>query len=265
MFGLALLSKLTAVALIPGLAFVVLFRTFQVRPSIVVCGDWLKRALYMIVGASAGTVLVSGWWFVRNVFTYGEPSGTVAALSFFAQRFVKADFTLPRTPGDLLRYTLESLWGRFGWNDITLPEEWYHFCNNAALALVSLSVLTGIGMLGLWASRKRLPDLTCQTFLIFLAVGLALLAGYLQFNKKIAYMPMARYFFIMLLPGSLLLTGGLHTLAARRALSIAAFGILFIGLAMLNALALVTVIKAAPASGEFGRLLLKSAEARQNC
>src|SRR4030095_3518441 len=41
MLGLSLLSKLTAVALIPGLAFVILFRMFQVRPSTSCLGHWL--------------------------------------------------------------------------------------------------------------------------------------------------------------------------------------------------------------------------------
>jgi len=250
MVGLALLSKLTAVALIPGLALAILFRMFQVRPSAEGWSNWLKRASYMIAGAIAGAVLVCGWWFVRNICTYGEPTGTAAGLRFWAARFTKADFTLPRTAYDLLRYTLESLWGRFGWNDITLPPEVYRFCNSVASVLVTVSILAGITVLGLWATRRRSPDaVKWQAFLIFLVVGLALLTGYLQFNERIAYMPMARYFFIMLLPGGLLLTGGLYTFAARRVLRVLAFGILFIGLGLLNALSLATVSKAGVASG----------------
>jgi 4-amino-4-deoxy-L-arabinose transferase-like glycosyltransferase len=250
MLGLALLSKLTAVALIPGLALVILFRVFQVRPSASGLGNWLKRGLYMMAGATLGTMLVCGWWFARNVFTYGEPTGTADTLRSFAARFPKADFTLPRTAGDLLRYTLENLWGRFGWNDITLPQHVYHFCNNAALFLVSLSALAGIAGCGLWATRRRLPDdVTWQAFLVFLAVGLTLFAGFIRFNKSIVYMPEARYFFIVLLPGALLLTGGLYAFLARRTLRMAAFGLLFIGLALLNTLALVTVSKAGIASG----------------
>jgi hypothetical protein len=247
--GLALLSKLTAVALIPGFSLVILFRIFQVRPTVLGLGNWLKRALFMIAGATLGTVMVCGWWFVRNVFTYGEPTGTRAALRFFAGRFIKADFTLPRAAGDLWRYTLESLWGRFGWNDITLPHEVYRFCNSAALILICLSVLTGIGVFGLWVTGRRSPDVTWPAFLVFLAVGLTLLAGYLQFNKAIGYQPQARYFFIMLLPGALLLTGGLYTLATRRTRRLAAFGILFLALAVLNVFALVTVRDAGIAIG----------------
>ena len=72
---------------------------------------------------------------------------------------------------------------------------------------------------------------------------------FIRFNKSILYMPQARYFFIMLLPGALLLTGGLHTIAARRVFRVAAFAILFMGLGLLNTVALVTLHKAGPAIG----------------
>lgn len=258
MLGLAILSKLTALALIPGLALVMLFRMFQVRPCESGWGNWLKRSLYMIAGATLGTVLVCGWWFVRNVFTYGEPTGTAETLRSFAARFPKADFSLPRTIRDLVRYTLENLWGRFGWNDITMSQEVYRVCNTAALFLLSLSILAGIGMFVLWAMRKKRtlsiakgsPDtVKWQISLVFLAIGLMLLAGFIRFNKTVVYMPQARYFFILLLPGALLLTGGLYAFAARRVLRVAVFSLLFIGLGSLNALALATVSKAGPASG----------------
>ena len=249
MVGLALLSKLTAVALIPGLALVILFRMFQVRPGILGLGKWLKRSFNMMLGAMLGAVTVSGWWFVRNILTYGELTGTAAGLRFWAARFVKADFSLPRTKGDLLRYTLESLWGRFGWNDITLPHEWYQLCNSVAVFLVGLSILAAIVVFGLCVTGRRSTDVTWQAFVVFLAVGLALLAGYVQFNIKIGYMPMARYFFILLLPGALLLTGGLYTFAATRTWRTAVFGILFLAFGLLNVFALVTVSKAGPATG----------------
>jgi 4-amino-4-deoxy-L-arabinose transferase-like glycosyltransferase len=258
MLGLAILSKLTAVALIPGLVLVILFRIFQVHPTASGLGNWLKRGVSMAVGATLGTLLVCGWWFVRNVFTYGEPTGTAETLRSFAARFPKADFSLSRTTRDLVRYTLENLWGRFGWNDITMSQEVYRVCNTAALFLLSLSILAGIGMFVLWAMRKKRalsiakgsPDtVKWQISLVFLAIGLMLLAGFIRFNKSIVYMPQARYFFVMLLPGALLLTGGLYTLAARRPFRVAVFGILFIGLGLLNALALVTVSKAGPANG----------------
>jgi 4-amino-4-deoxy-L-arabinose transferase-like glycosyltransferase len=250
MLGLALLCKLTAVVLIPGLGLVILFRMFQARPSVLGLANWLKRGLGMISGATLGVVLVSGWWFVRNLLIYGEPSGTSAELRTVTANFIKADFTKPQTAGDLARYTLENLWGRFGWNDITLPYWMYHFCNTAALILVCLSVLAGIGVFGLWVTRKRPSDVvTWQAASIFLAIGATLLAGFVQYNAKVAYQPQARYFFLLLVPGALLLTGGVHGLSAKRALRLAAVGVLFIAFGLLNALALVAVKQAGPAPG----------------
>jgi hypothetical protein len=195
-------------------------------------------------------VLVSGWWFVRNLLIYGEPSGTKTELHLIAGNLVKADFSNPRTAGDLARYTLENLWGRFGWNAIMLPQRMYHFCNTAALALVCLSVLAGIGVFWLWITRKRAPNVvTWQVASIFLATGAAFLAGFIQYNAKVAYQPQARYFFLLLTPGALLLTGGLHGLAATRTLRLAAVSVLLIAFALLNALALVAVKDAGPAHG----------------
>jgi 4-amino-4-deoxy-L-arabinose transferase-like glycosyltransferase len=248
--GLALLSKLTAVVLIPGLVLVILFRMFQARPSVLGLTNWLKRSLGMIAGATLGVVLVSGWWFVRNLFIYGEPSGTKTELYQVAGNLVKADFNNPRTAGDLARYTLENLWGRFGWNDITLPQGMYHFCNTAALALVCLSVLAGIGVFGLWITRKRASNVvTWQAASIFLATGAVILAGFIQYNAKVAYQPQARYFFLLLVPGALLLTGGLHGLAAKRALRLAAVSVLLMAFGLLNSLALLAVKDAGPAHG----------------
>jgi len=250
MLGLAFLCKLTAAVLIPGLALVVLFRMFQVRPSALGWSNWLKRALSMVAGAALGTVLVCGWWFIRNVFTYGEPSGTSAEVRLVAGNFIKADFSDPRTAGNLLRYTLESLWGRFGWNDITLHQQVYHFCNSTALLLICLSALAGIGLFGLWLTRRQAPDVaTWQGLLIFLAVGLTLFIGYIQYNAKIAYQPQARYFFILLLPGALLLTGGVYVFAVRRSLRAVVCTFIFIGLAVLNALGLATIGRAGIAIG----------------
>jgi hypothetical protein len=211
MVGLALLSKLTALALLPGLALLALFRIFQV---------------------------------------HARTTGMAAGLRFWAARFVKADFSRPRTGRDLLRYSLESLWGCFGWNDITLPEGVYRLCNSAALVLVSLTILIWIAAIALRATQRQFPDaVACQSFLIFLAVGVALLAGYLKFHREIAYMPMARYFFIMLLPGALLLTGSVSALTAKRGFRLVALVIVLAGLGLLNAFALVTVSAAGVAIG----------------
>ena len=98
-------------------------------------------------------------------------------------------------------------------------------------------------------TRRRSPDLTWQAFFVFLTVGIVLVAGYIQFNKTIGYQPQARYFFIILLPVALLLTGGIHTVLTIRFLKLAAVTVLLTGLALLNLLSLAIVYKAGPAPG----------------
>jgi len=250
MVGLAFLSKLTAAVLIPGLVLVVIFRIFQMPPSAAGFQNWLKRFLHITAGATMSLILVCGWWFVRNEFIYGDPSGTALELRMASGEFVKADFSKPQTAGDLVHYTLENLWGRFGWNDITMPQGVYHFCNYAALTLLCLSVLAAMGVLGLWVTRRRSLDVVaCQASLIFLAIGLTLLIGYIQYNAKIAYQPQARYFFIIVLPGALLLTGGLYALAWTKTLRAIAVAALLAGLTVLNGSAIAAVYRAGPARG----------------
>jgi 4-amino-4-deoxy-L-arabinose transferase-like glycosyltransferase len=244
MLGLALLSKLTAVALIPGLALVVLFRTLQVRPRELGVGKWLLRGLYLAIGAVTGTLLVCGWWLVRNIFVYGEPTGMDAALRFYAAKFFKADFSLPETAGNLTRWSLESLWGRYGWNDITLPQEWYQFANNAVLWLIGITGLTALVYIALRVIGKLTLNVTWQAFVVFAAIGLVLFVAYIQFNQTIAYQPQARYFFIMLLPATLLVMGGLYLLPLNRALRTIALAIPLIGLGILNAVSLLVVSSA---------------------
>ena len=84
---------------------------------------------------------------------------------------------------------------------------------------------------------------------MFLAVGLTLFAGYIEYNARIAYQPQARYFFILLLPGALLLTGGLYAFAASQHLRAAVCTMLLVALAVLNALGLATIGKAGIAIG----------------
>ena len=93
---------------------------------------------------------------MRNVFAYGEPSGTSAEVHLVAGNFIKADFNDPRTAANLLRYTLESLWGRFGWNDITLHQRVYHFCNSTALLLILSQCPCGNRYVGLMGNTQTI-------------------------------------------------------------------------------------------------------------
>ncbi len=138
LFGLALMSKfnLAAVALLIETAVTwVAWRKKQRRL-------WWEVNL-LIAGL---TLLLAGWWFVRNQLLYGEPTGFQRLTELWgvrnpAESWGVAIFELP--------YTWTSLWGRFGYGQVPLPDGIY----------IGLRWLVGIGLLGLvlrvWPLRSR--------------------------------------------------------------------------------------------------------------
>jgi hypothetical protein len=128
LFGVALLSKfnLAAVALLIETAVTwTAWRKKQWRL-------WWEANL-LIAGF---TLLLSGWWFVRNQLLYGEPTGFQRLTELWGVRnpadsWGVAIFELP--------YTWTSLWGRFGYGQVPLPDGIY----------LGLRWLVGIGLLGL--------------------------------------------------------------------------------------------------------------------
>ncbi|WP_420641747.1 ArnT family glycosyltransferase [Candidatus Leptofilum sp.] len=128
LFGVALLSKfnLAAVALLIETAVTwTAWRKKQWRL-------WWEVNL-LIAGF---TLLLAGWWFVRNQLLYGEPTGFQRLTELWGVRnptesWGVAIFELP--------YTWTSLWGRFGYGQVPLPDSIY----------IGLRWLVGIGLLGL--------------------------------------------------------------------------------------------------------------------
>ncbi|MCA9927604.1 MAG: glycosyltransferase family 39 protein, partial [Anaerolineales bacterium] len=111
LYGLALLSKFNLLALggtIGAAATWVAWRRRQWR-------QWIEVAII----AAVVTLLLSGWWFVRNVMLYGEPTGVQRLTELWGVRD-------PSTSWGLAIYELKptwtSLWGRFGYGQIPLPE-----------------------------------------------------------------------------------------------------------------------------------------------
>ncbi|WP_420628364.1 ArnT family glycosyltransferase [Candidatus Leptofilum sp.] len=128
LFGVALLSKfnLAAVALLIETA--VTYTAWRKK-------QW--RLWWEVNLLIAGfTLLLAGWWFVRNQILYGEPTGFQRLTELWgvrnpAESWGVAIFELP--------YTWTSLWGRFGYGQVPLPDGIY----------IGLRWLVGIGLLGL--------------------------------------------------------------------------------------------------------------------
>ena len=128
LFGVALMSKfnLAAVAVLLETAVTwVAWRKKQWRL-------WWEANLLI----AAFTLLIAGWWFVRNQILYGEPTGFERLTELWGVRnpadsWGVAIFELP--------YTWTSLWGRFGYGQVPLPDGIYRW----------LGWLVGVGLLGL--------------------------------------------------------------------------------------------------------------------
>ncbi|MCO5207273.1 MAG: glycosyltransferase family 39 protein [Anaerolineae bacterium] len=127
--GLALLTKISAVVIIPG----------------VIVGYgwlWLRSAGHRVhVGANAllaGLVAfaISGWWFIRAWRLYGSPLGLTAhdnAPWAFTETFVRPP--LARQWRDVF----ESFWASFGWGPVEFPD-WVY----GLLALLALAAVAGL-------------------------------------------------------------------------------------------------------------------------
>ncbi len=188
LFGLALLSKfnLAAVALLIETAVTwVAWRKKQWRL-------WLEVNL-LIAGL---TLLLAGWWFVRNQLLYGEPTGFQRLTELWgvrnpAESWGVAIFELP--------YTWTSLWGRFGYGQVPLPDGIY----------IGLRWLVGIGLLGLplrlWrktAVGQNVPYFPLALLVLDVALFFAVVFNYLLVSPAGA---MGRFFFPAL-PALALLT-----------------------------------------------------------
>ena len=128
LFGVALLSKFNLAALALLIETVVTWVAWRKKQWRL----WWEANLLI----AAFTLLLVGWWFVRNQLLYGEPTGFQRLTELWGVRnpadsFGVAIFELP--------YTWTSLWGRFGYGQVPLPDGIY----------LGLRWLVGIGLLGL--------------------------------------------------------------------------------------------------------------------
>ena len=110
LLGLALLTKQSAVLLMPIGAGAVLLAGWRAGTT---------RAFGALAACGAAALLVSGWWFWRNVQLYGDPFG----LALFQSEFTTQAFDT-RSPAAWLGALAQlhnSFWARFGWMNVPAP------------------------------------------------------------------------------------------------------------------------------------------------
>ena len=187
-FGLALMSKfnLAAIALsVETAVSIVAYRKKQWR-------EWWIVNIFITLF----TLLIAGWWFVRNQILYGEPTGFQRLTELWGVRnptesWGVAVFELP--------YAWTSLWGRFGYGQIPLPQIIY-------TVLGWVVVLGFIGLVLPLLRRNRDELKRTGASLIILLFNVLLFFGVL-FNYLLVSPagPMGRFFFPAL-PSLALLT-----------------------------------------------------------
>lgn len=125
LLGLALLTKQSALLLVPLLVWA----SWRISER-----HWLVTGRIVITWSGV-TLLVAGWWYLRNWHLYGDLFGLeLFQTEFMTQAF---DWRTPAAWGTALEQLFASFWARFGWMSLR-PPAW----------VMGVYALVGIGAFG---------------------------------------------------------------------------------------------------------------------
>ncbi len=193
LFGLALLSKSNLAAIIVTIELALTWVAWRKK-------QW-RHWLYANVLLVLFTLLIAGWWFLRNQFLYGEPTGFQRLTELWgvrdpSQSLGVALFELP--------YVWTSLWGRFGYGQVPLPQLIY-----AVLWWFALFAAAGLLIPIILRQKNELREYGVYLALLFVNVLLffGVIFNYLLVSPA---GPMGRFFFPALPSLALLLFYGLN-------------------------------------------------------
>jgi len=161
LIGLACLTKLSALALIP-LAGLALALRGGIEAGLLTEGGSpegmeasrppLRRVLLILLARGtvivALVVLVAGWWYLRNATLYGDPLGLRPMLDIVGRR---AQAPVGRKLWSEFQGLRISFWGLFGAVNVLLRPTWVY----RLLDGVSALAVVGLAM-GAWRSRRSL-------------------------------------------------------------------------------------------------------------
>jgi Predicted membrane protein (DUF2142) len=203
--ALGLLTKLTMVSTLPGTALVLLGRARSgPRPV----AGWLRETAIAAVVAAA----LIGPWMVRNLQTYGEPTGAspmvrvVHGIYLTRLGLTTSPFIIVPPLGDAIWRSFASFWAVFGWLTLFLPTALYIVAAIISLAAVGGAVAWAIRR---WRSRESLPAAQFWTLAAYAATALAAIISFITYilTDDAAYQ--ARYTFVALVPFTVIGVGGL--------------------------------------------------------
>ena len=116
--GAGLLAKLNIGFLIPLVGLALLIVSIRQR-------DWRPVVIGGLISGGL-TILIAGWWYLRNAQLYGDPTGLNMFLEMVGRRAVYAN--LPQLWSERNSFT-QAYWGFFGGVNVPLPDWVYRIFN----------------------------------------------------------------------------------------------------------------------------------------
>jgi 4-amino-4-deoxy-L-arabinose transferase-like glycosyltransferase len=136
--GLAVLTKLTCLLVVPTVGLALLYRIWFDR------GGW-RQLLQVGAVVAAVALLVGGWWFVRNQVLYGDPTSMGRQVETWEDERPDGPDVIAALRE--LGFLHDSAWGAFGYGQIPMPG-WVY-------GLARLLGLVAVGGLILFWIRRR--------------------------------------------------------------------------------------------------------------
>lgn len=200
LLGTGALAKLSGLALWPLAAATIVWLAWRSKDV-----RWLIGSGLVVFGVA---LVLSGWWYARNLSLYGELSGTDVHLEVMGgpRRRLPSRMSTILSEFKGFRY---SFWALFGWFNILAPDAFYWL-----LDLLTLFGVIGFGVF-LVRSLRTYPRST-REILVMLAVWLGLVAVALMRWTILASASQGRLIFPALGAIALVLVVGWAALLPRR-------------------------------------------------
>ena len=231
--GLALLTKVTALVVLP-LALLAAWLRYQRAGT----DSRHAHPFGALLVAYSGTLLVWGWWVIRNVVTYGWHDPLALDIN---RLVVPQPLTGPLTVAVARRFitiSFDSFWAQFGWMGIPVPRVYP--------ILTLLSILAAAGLVVALVRALRTPSAVAigrakaGEYLLVLSWPVLVFASDVQYNLTFIQ-AQGRYLFPAIGGIGLFFMLGLSRLAGPR-LSTVTIASLSVLLALLSAVLLKTVV-----------------------
>lgn len=201
--GLALLTKLSAVLLVPVACVGALWSPGRALRGGFVGGGRFWGSVGRVSIVLGCAFVVAGWWYVRNWSLYGDPLG----LRVFQAEFATQPFAVGRLAAwrDALFVLHESSWARFGWMNVSAPVwlmgmyvalEVFSF---GGWVVLFLRVFRRPVLLGYWLMRGGWVMLALPVLAFIWLVGFALTAGLVAWQGRLLFLALPAYAFLLAL------------------------------------------------------------------